>query len=175
MRKSYLGIGILTIIVGLLMLFAPEAWTKVIVIFIGASAIINGIFNLFYVRKIISDSSYKRAVIIRGLFSILVGLIAIILPLALAATVWTAMLYVLACYLIISSVIEIYVSYKLKSNGVNVKPYYGEILLSIVIAIVLFMIPAKLGLLILRIIGAVLCAMGIWVLFLEFRNKKKIY
>ena len=82
MRKSYLGIGILTIIVGILMLFAPEAWAKVVVIFIGASAIVNGLFNLFYVRKIISDSSYKRAVIIRGLFSLLVGLVAIILPLA---------------------------------------------------------------------------------------------
>lgn len=175
MRKSYLGIGILTIIVGLLMLFAPEAWTKVVVIFIGASAIVNGLFNLFYVRKIISDSSYKKAVIIRGLFSLLVGLIAIILPLALVATVWTVMLYVLACYLIISSIIEIFVSIKLKASGINVRPYYGEILLSIILAIVLFIIPAKLGILILRIIGAALVVMGIGVLFWEFKNRKKLY
>ena len=55
MKKSYLGIGILSMIAGLLMLFSPDAWIKVVVILLGLAAIVNGCFNLFYVRRIFDD------------------------------------------------------------------------------------------------------------------------
>ncbi|MBQ4332043.1 MAG: DUF308 domain-containing protein, partial [Spirochaetaceae bacterium] len=56
MSKSYLGIGLLSIIAGLLMLFSPEAWTKVVVIVLGIAAIVNGLFNLIYVRRVFDDA-----------------------------------------------------------------------------------------------------------------------
>ena len=78
MRKTYLGIGLLTAIVGLLMVFAPEAWLKVVVILLGTAAIVNGFFNIIYVRTIIDDELYRKAVLFRGIISIAIGLTVII-------------------------------------------------------------------------------------------------
>ena len=122
MKKSYLGIGLLSMIAGLLMLFSPEAWTKVVVILLGLAAIVNGCFNLFYVRRIFDDNYFQRSIIIRGLLSLVVGLVAVILPLALAATIWTAMIYVLVAYLLVSAALELYASLRLHSSGVDTKP-----------------------------------------------------
>jgi len=171
MKKTYLGIAILTIIVGLLMLFAPEAWTKVIVILLGATAILNGIYNLYYVRTIISDANYRKVIIIRGILSIVIGILAIILPLAIAATIWNIMLYILGAYLLISAGLEIYATMKLKNNGIELKPYYGEIIGSIILAIILFLIPITLGLILIRICGAILILFGIGVIIWEWKNR----
>lgn len=171
MRKTYLGIGILSVVVGLLMLFAPDAWTKVVVVILGAAAVVSGVFNLLHVRTIIADTGYRRAVIVRGAISILVGLIAIILPLALAATVWTVMLYVLAAYLLVSAGLEVYAAAKLKSRGINARPYYGEIAASVVLAVVLFLVPAQLGLVLIRICGVLLVLCGAAVIAWEARNR----
>lgn len=96
MRRSYLGMGFLSLIAGLLMLFSPDAWIKVVVIVLGVAAIVNGLFNLVYVRRVFDDAYFRRSIVVRGLLSLVVGLLAVILPLALAAAVWTAMVYMLA-------------------------------------------------------------------------------
>lgn len=88
MSKSYLGMGLLSMVAGFFMVFSPDSWTKIVVILLGLAAIVNGFFNLFYVRRIFDDTYFRRSVIIRGLLSLVVGLVAVILPLALAAAVW---------------------------------------------------------------------------------------
>ena len=171
MKKSYLGIGLLSMIAGLLMLFSPEAWTKVVVILLGLAAIVNGCFNLFYVRRIFDDNYFQRSIIIRGLLSLVVGLVAVILPLALAATIWTAMIYVLAAYLLVSATLDLYASLRLHASGVDTKPYYGEIVGSVILAVVLFVIPAQVGLALIRIFGALLVLSGLGVIFWQWRSR----
>ena len=174
MRKTYLGIGLLTAIVGLLMVFAPEAWLKVVVILLGTAAIVNGFFNIIYVRTIIDDELYRKAVLFRGIISIAIGLTVIILPLVIVATLWTIMLYVLAGYLLVSSGLEIYATIKLKSAGVEVKPYYGEIVGSIILAVILFIIPVQLGQILIQICGGVLIVTGIGIIVWEWKNRNYI-
>ncbi len=171
MRKSYLGIGILSLIAGLLMLFSPEAWTKVVVILLGLAAIVNGFFNLFYVRRIFDDDYFRRSIIIRGILSLVVGLVAVILPLVLAAAVWIAMVYMLAVYLLVSATLELYASLRLHASGVDTKPYYGEIVGSVILAVVLFVIPAQVGIVLVRICGALLVLSGLGVIFWQWRNR----
>lgn len=171
MRKSYLGIGILSLIAGLLMLFSPDAWIKVVVILLGLAAIVNGCFNLFYVRRIFDDDYFRRSIIVRGLLSLVVGLVAVILPLALASAIWTAMVYMLAAYLLVSAALELYASLRLRASGVDTKPYYGEIVGSIILAIILFIIPAQVGIVLVRICGALLVLSGLGVIFWQWRNR----
>ena len=168
MRKSYVGMGFLSLIAGLLMLFSPEAWTKVVVILLGLAAIVNGCFNLFYVRQVFDDDYFRRSIIIRGILSLAVGLVAVILPLVLAATVWTAMVYMLAAYLLVSSLLELYASIRLRASGVDTKPYYGEIVGSIILAVIL---PAQVGIVLVRICGALLVLSGLGVIFWQWRNR----
>ena len=93
--------GLLTAIIGLMMIFAPEAVVKTAVIILGVAGIVNGAYNIIYLRKAIDDKNFSRIIIIRGILGIITGLIAVVLPLALAGAVWTAMVYMLAIYLLL--------------------------------------------------------------------------
>ena len=173
-RKTYIGIGILSIIIGLMMLIVPEQCIKAIVIILGIFSIGNGIFNLFSIRKLIADSNFVKAITIRGAISILVGVLAIFLPLVFAGILWTVMVYSLAFYLLISSGMEIYSTIKMNQFGINTKPYVAEIIGSIVIAIILLIIPAKIGTLIVRLLGLAIMIIGIGLLFFEIKSKPLI-
>lgn len=171
MRKTYIGIGILSIIIGLMMLIVPHQCIKAIVIILGIFSIGNGIFNLFSIRNLIADSNFVKTITIRGTISIIVGLLAILLPLVFAGILWTVMVYTLAFYLLISSGMEIYSIIKMKQVGINTKPYIAEIIGSIVIAIILLIIPAKIGTLIVRLLGIAIMIIGVGLLFFEIKSK----
>lgn len=85
MLKTYISTGILSVAIGLLMLFAPEASVSVVVILLGVAAIVNGLYNIVSMRLMLSDPGFRRVVLIRGIVSVIVGLIAISLPLLLQA------------------------------------------------------------------------------------------
>lgn len=173
-RKSYIGIGILAIIIGLMMLIVPQQCIKAIVVILGVFSIGNGIYNLFSIRKLIADSNFVKAITIRGTISIIVGVLAIFLPLVFAGILWTVMVYSLAFYLLISSGMEIYSTIKMNQFGINTKPYIAEIIGSIVIAIILLIIPAKIGTLIVRLLGLAIMIIGIGLLFFEIKSKPLI-
>ena len=64
MRKTYLGIGVLAIIIGLMMLIVPHQCIKAIVIILGIFSVGNGVFNLFSIRKLIADSDFAMIITI---------------------------------------------------------------------------------------------------------------
>src|SRR5574344_839652 len=103
MRKSHIALGILVGCIGLMMLFAPAEWIKVTIILLGIGAVINGIYNLKTVRTLVSDSTYQQVISIRGISSIVIGILAILLPLIIAGIVWTIMIYILGVYLLLSA------------------------------------------------------------------------
>lgn len=174
MRKTYIGIGILAIIIGLMMLIVPHQCIKAIVIILGVFSVANGVYNLFAIRRLIADSDFAITITIRGIISIIVGLLAILLPLIFAGVIWTIMVYILAFYLLISSGMEIYGANKMKKVGINTKPYIAEIIGSIIIALILLIIPAEIGTLIVRLLGIAIMIVGIGLLFFETRNKTLI-
>ncbi len=174
MRKTYIGIGVLAIIIGLMMLIVPHQCIKAIVIILGVFSVGNGVYNLFAIRRLIADSDFAITITIRGIISIIVGLLAILLPLIFAGVIWTIMVYILAFYLLISSGMEIYGATKMKKVGINTKPYIAEIIGSIIIALILLIIPAEIGTLIVRLLGIAIMIVGIGLLFFETRNKTLI-
>lgn len=174
MRKTYIGIGVLAIIIGLMMLIVPHQCIKAIVIILGVFSVANGVYNLFAIRRLIADSDFAITITIRGIISIIVGLLAILLPLIFAGVIWTIMVYILAFYLLISSGMEIYGATKMKKVGINTKPYIAEIIGSIIIALILLIIPAEIGTLIVRLLGIAIMIVGIGLLFFETRNKTLI-
>lgn len=174
MRKTYIGIGVLAIIIGLMMLIVPHQCIKAIVIILGVFSVANGVYNLFAIRRLIADSDFAITITIRGIISIIVGLLAILLPLIFAGVIWTIMVYLLAFYLLISSGMEIYGATKMKKVGINTKPYIAEIIGSIIIALILLIIPAEIGTLIVRLLGIAIMIVGIGLLFFETRNKTLI-
>ena len=174
MRKTYIVIGILAIIIGLLMLIIPQQCVKIIVIILGFFSIGNGIFNLFHIRKMVAYPDFIKTINIRGIISIAIGFFAILLPLAFAGILWTIMVYALAFYLLASSVMEYYGIKKMDQVGINTKPYIAEIIGSVIIAIILFIIPAKIGTLIIRILGLLIILVGIILLLAKTKREPLI-
>lgn len=170
MLKSIFSTGTLIAIIGLIMVISPETSIKLAVILLGIAGIVNGVYNLVSVRSLVADRGIKRLIGIRGFLSILIGLVAIILPLFLAGMILYTMVYMLASYLILSAVLEIIATSRMKKEGVPIKMFTVEIISSFILAAILFAIPAAADT-ILRIIGVVLVVLGVGFVIWEWRNQ----
>ena len=175
MKKSNFLVGILITVVGLLLLIVPRQCAKAIVILLGVEAIANGIYNLMYTRKLVPDSAFQFTVICRGMLSLVIGLLAFFLPLKFMKTVesiWTVGLYVLAIYLIVGAALELFAMGKIRDAEVDRKQYILEALISIVAALILFIVPAeKIGNAILRIAGLIMSLAGGVYVFYAWKNR----
>ena len=114
MKNYSIIIAAMSAVIGLMVFSSPEQFVKMIVIILGVASLANGAFNLSCMSGFIENPFYKRDLKLRGWSSVAVGLLAIFLPMAFAATLWTVMLYVLAFYLLASAVFETYAIIKLK-------------------------------------------------------------
>ncbi|MBP3773240.1 MAG: DUF308 domain-containing protein [Treponema sp.] len=175
MDKNKVFLGFVTAALGLFLLISPDTFISFFVIILGVAAIIDGIFILTATRDLIIDPQYKLIVTVRGVLSIAVGLLAVILPIAVAAVVWKAMAYTLAIYLIISAGMQIYTITKLHRNGIMVRQSMIEVASSLLIALVLFVIPAQTaGHFIIRLFGIALLVVGIGLLVIQWKSRPEV-
>ncbi len=172
MDKNKFVLSLMVAIVGLLMIISPTAFIALAVILLGLAAVVDGIFIMVATRNLILDPDYKLMMTIRGVMSIVVGAVAVLLPLVIAAIAWTIMAYVLAGYLIVSAGLEIYGITKLHRNGIMINQSVIETVISLILAIALFVIPAeKAGGILVRICGVILLIAGCLNAFLQWRNR----
>ncbi len=171
MKKNSLFLGIILAVVGLIMAISPAGCIKAVVIILGIEAVANGIYQLIYTRKLFPDATFQYSVLIRGMLSIVVGLLAFCLPLRFAAVVWTAMLYILAVYFLAGSVLLLFSIGKLRDSGIDRKQFVFEAVVSIILGLIMLLIPLKIGAALVRIAGIILCIVGILFVVFYFRNK----
>ena len=175
MDKNKVFLGFMTAALGLFLLISPDTFISLFVIILGVAAIIDGVFILAATRDLIIDPQYKLIVTVRGVLSIVVGLLAVILPIAVAAVVWKAMAYTLAIYLIISAGMQIYTITKLHRNGIMVRQSMIEVASSLLIALVLFIIPAQTaGIFIIRLFGLALLVVGVGFLVIQWKSRPEM-
>ncbi len=176
MKRWYLFSGIMSAILGLLVIIFPSFWIKLVVVIIGLAAIAYGIYCLKFTKAISDDIGYRRTIIIKSIVSIIAGLMAVLFPLAIGGAAWTAMIWVLIIYLLISAAFGFYAAALIKDSGVERKRYIIENLLLLAIAVVLILIsPRALGNAIIRLIGIVVLVGGLGlILFDVFAGKNVI-
>lgn len=175
MDKNKLFLGFVTAALGLFLLISPDTFISFFVILLGVTAVIDGIFILAATRNLIADPQYRLIVTARGILSVLVGFLAVVLPLTVAAVVWKAMAYTLAIYLIISSAMQIYTITKLHRNGIMIRQSMIEVLASLLIALVLFVIPAQTaGHFIIRLFGIALFLVGAGFIVTQWKSRPEV-
>ncbi len=174
MFKTYIVMGIVFVLLGLVMLFSPGVFAVVLVVCIGIAALVNGVLNIVTVSRLIDDKRFKTAVIIRAVLSIVVGILAIIFPVASTKIALVTIAYIIAIELIISALIEIYEIWQLRKANIPFGIYITEIVISIVLAILLFLVPKNIGILIIRIAGVLVVLGGIGSIAWAFKVKKEI-
>ena len=174
-KKSNLTYCIIAIILGLLLLIVPKYCIYTLVILLGFFSIGNGVYNMIRTRHLISDPDFYVLMTVRGLFSIVIGILAILLPAIFAKTavvIWTVMVYILAVYLIVTAGMELYGTTQMKKFGLETKPYITEILFELFAGILLFFIPPKtFGEVILRIIGLVIILVAVAFIIIIAKDK----
>ena len=175
MKKwNYFIAGLLGVL-GILILIFPAFWIKLIVILLGLGAVGYGIYNFSYIKKLSEESSYRSAIMIRSLVSIIIGLLAVVLPMVVAETMWTIMIYVLAVYLVVAACLGFYGMYILRNTEVELKNYLLENFILLAIAVFLFLVPAQLGIALVRILGLAVIAVGAFFGLSEwYINKKSV-
>ena len=152
--------GLLMILLGLVMLIAPVRFIGVFWVIIGIAVILEGFVTLFSVRPEVADPRVRRMLLIRGILGIVVGLIAVFLPLLAASVSWTVMLYMLAIEMIVSAVMQFFVAHDLRALSLPARAYIIEAILLIALAVILFMFPLQIGKIFIRIAGAAVIIAG---------------
>lgn len=173
MKRWYLFSGIIAALLGLLIIIFPSFWIKLVVIMIGLAAIAYGIYCLKFTKAISDDFSYRRTILIKSIVSIIAGLMAVLFPLAIGGAAWTAMIWLLIIYLLVSAAIGFYAAALLKDSGLERKKYIIENLLLLAIAVVLILIsPRDLGKAIIRLIGIVVLVGGLGLILFDVFSRK---
>ncbi len=165
----------LAVVLGILCIIFTDFSIKIIVILLGATAFVKGVFDFIKFRSFIKeDSTFHRAVLIRCLVSIVVGVIAVSLPMAFfktAETVIHVMLYILGVYFLFCTISGLFIISRMKRAELPTKVYNSSTIIYLLIAILLFLL-ATIGMKnILRGVGVGLAVCGAVGCVYSWRNR----
>ena len=171
MKNSGYFIAAMMSIIGLMMLLAAESLIKVFVIVLGIAALVEGAFILISIMPMSSVRAFKIECAVRVAISFVIGLLCIILPLRMANFVWQVMIYTFAIYALVSAILEILIVLRLHSEGFPVKRLVIEIVSTLALSLILFMLPSSFGFTLIKIGGVVMILAGVSIGFLVYKNR----
>lgn len=149
--------GALLVICGILIVSIPQFWIRFFVVVFGLAAIAYGIYEFILVKDIPEDApKYKKSILIKASVSVVFGVLSVVIPVAVADTLWKIGVYLFAAGLIIVSALGFYSVSVLQETSPKRKQYIIENLALLVVAILMFLIsPDALGKTIIRIVGII--------------------
>ncbi|EID85039.1 hypothetical protein MSI_14250 [Treponema sp. JC4] len=162
-------------LLGLLVLIFPTFWINLVVFIVGLGAVAYGLYNLLVTKRVFQDSMYETVILVKSVFSIVIGSISVILPLAVADAMWKTMIYVLIVYLLLAAIIGFYSVSLLKSTEIDRKRFVLENLSLLLLAVALIIIsPERLGIFIVRLIGLAAFILGIFMITITLMSQKNV-
>ncbi len=171
-------VAVLVLVLGLVCLIAPMQIFSFLIFVLGAAAIVFGLYDLFKLRPLVDDKPYRMTILIRGLLSILFGILAIVLRVKMGSAVVTVLKTIFAVYLIICAFADFYIFAELKkvSSAVDLpvsrKFALFKGLISLLLAVLLFVMSSDtLISLIMRIAGGLLMISGLIFGIYAFKNR----
>lgn len=161
-KKWYLSTGILSCVLGVLIIIFPLFWLRLVVTLLGISIIVYGIYNIKFVKPLSEVHLFNQLITIRVAISFAFGGVAVLFPLFFGKAMWNAMFWVLISYLFISGICGLVsISLIQKEKSIS-KKFIIENLFLFVIAVILIIIsPNNLGKAIIRIVGIVVLILGL--------------
>ena len=167
MRITNLALGIIIGILGLIFIFAPKFTITLFVLVAGITLLVAGVIMIIQGfstnSRIIRNSFFYR-----GISALIIGILSTAVPSFVAGVTWTIFVYVIAGYLLISSIIKIVYS---KRFSIPLDNIVVDIIIPIVFGILCLFMPLKLGATIIRLIGVVGLVVSIALIIREVRNR----
>lgn len=166
-------IAVLVVIVGIFILVRQDLFKQILVIALGLAAIVTGIVSLATMSRYSFGKFNHGSTLVKGVLGIVVGMFAVIMPLATGEAAWTIILYVLAAELTISACILFLDAFAVKSAGFPASPLVIEGIVSLVFAVVLFLFPRDVANLLVSILGITVLIIGVTLalLAIAFRHR----
>ncbi|MES2463415.1 MAG: DUF308 domain-containing protein, partial [Armatimonadota bacterium] len=129
--------GILAVLFGIIALIQPGGTTFTLIRLFGAFAVVNGIFALISAFRMSSHTDRWWFLIFEGAFGVIAGIIAFLVPSAVA----TAVVYIMAAWAVITGVLVIVAAVQLRKVIEN-EFWLGAVgALSVLVGILLFAEP----------------------------------
>lgn len=172
---SFLLLGVLIIVAGILIITHQEIFVKIIVVCAGIGLLADGVFYLFNLAKWHFEGVTKTMTLIKSITNILAGLMGIIMPLTAAEAAVKVIVFIFAGCLIFSAVISIenaIVFKKYNQNSQGIKGFITSAIISILIAVVLFSDPWKVASALVLVIGIFAEICGLCVIVWAIRVHK---
>lgn len=164
--------GSLLVVLGIYLMFQQESFVRIFISILGLFLVGSGVASLFALRTYTLGRRTKMATLIQALISIVLGLVAVIVPLSAANVSWTLLLYLIAIELIFSAIISFIDALLLRKSELPVSALLSEGVFSLVVAILLFVFPQQIGSMLLKLFGVVLIAMGLGMVLWSVRIRK---
>lgn len=175
-QPAWLGMlfrGILIAAAGGFIIFYTDNFIRLLTIAIGAWLIVSGIITVVGAFRIKEDNRRRGYAIARSLLNIVIGALAVLMPFFIAQTYWVVLLFIVAIQLCIAAVLEILIGLRLRSAGLPASGAFMGALISLAIAVVLFLAPEFLGALLIKWIGGLILLLGLVLIGYSFRLRKR--
>jgi uncharacterized membrane protein HdeD (DUF308 family) len=158
--------GLVAIIFGILAFAWPGLTLAVLVILFGAYAIVDGVLGLIAAFR--GDTHHRALLAIEGVVSVLAGIAAFVWPLITAFV----LLYIIAFWAIVTGIIEIVASLRMRRALTNEIGLIVGGVLSLLFGIVLIVAPGAGALAVVFLIGAYAIIFGVSLLGLAWRLRQ---
>ncbi|MFK7801584.1 MAG: HdeD family acid-resistance protein [Anaerolineae bacterium] len=165
--------GLIVALAGGFVIFYTDNFIRLLTISIGAWMVLAGIYSLFTAFGVKNDTQRKNVSLIRSLLNIVIGALAVSMPFVVAETWWTVLLFIVAVQLCIAAVLEIMIGFRLRRAGLPAGSAFTGALITIAIALILFLAPDFLGETLVKGIGAVILLIGLGMMAFGFRLRSR--
>jgi uncharacterized membrane protein HdeD (DUF308 family) len=164
--------GSFLVVLGIYLMFQQESFVRIFISILGLFLVGSGVASLFALRSYSLGRRTKTATLVQAILNIVLGLVAVIVPLSAANVSWTLMLSLIAIELIFSALISFLDAILLRKSELPVSALLGEGVFSLVVAVLLFVFPQQIGSMLLKLFGVVIIAMGLGMVLWSVRIRK---
>src|SRR5690554_2267805 len=134
-------IAIAIVALGIFIMVREDMFKQIFVMALGLVAIVTGITSLATMNRYSFGKFNHGTTLVKGVLGLIIGVLAVIMPLATGEAVWTIIIYLLAAQMLIAAIVMLTDSIAVRSAGFPAAPLVTEGLISLVLAVILFVFP----------------------------------
>jgi len=172
-RNWVLGyiVGALVAALGVFVMFQQDSFLQFFVALLGLYVTISAVVQLLALSSYRLVPLFHRVTLVRTIVSIILGLCAVILPLATAKVSWMLLLYTMATVLGLSSLITIIDAIITAKGGSFRLSLLLDGLFSLAVSILLFAFPQQIGTVLLKLVGILIIIAGLSLVVIASRGR----
>jgi uncharacterized membrane protein HdeD (DUF308 family) len=167
-------LALILVVLGIFIMIRQDLFKQIFVIALGLFLIVTGIKSLATMGRYSFSKFNSRTNLIKGILGLVVGVFAVVMPIATGLTLWKIILFVVAVELVIAAIVLIFDSFIIAKMEFPIAPLVIEAALSLVLAVVLFAFPEGVADLAITILALIIIIAGIVTAIVAYLMRNKV-